>query len=50
MTLAVVASVRHLDTPYDRLLMAGVSRADARGQVADQVKAVIDSWRFATVR
>lgn len=49
-TLAVVASVRHLDTPYDRLLMAGVSRADARGQVADQVKAVIDSWRFATVR
>ena len=49
-TLAVVASVRHVDTPYDRLLMSGVSRADARGQVADQVKAVVDSWRFAMVR
>jgi len=49
-TLAVIASVRHVDTPYDRLLMSGVSRADARGQVADQVKAVVDSWRFAVVR
>jgi hypothetical protein len=49
-TLAVVASVRHVDTPYDRLLMSGVSRADARGQVADQVRAVVDSWRFAMVR
>jgi len=49
-TLAVVASVRHVDTPYDRLLMSGVSRADARGQVADRVKAVVDSWRFAMVR
>jgi hypothetical protein len=46
-TLAVVASVRHVDTPYDRLLMAGVSRADARRQVADEVSAVIDSWRLA---
>ncbi|HVF14052.1 MAG TPA: DUF2293 domain-containing protein [Acidimicrobiales bacterium] len=49
-TLAVVASVRHVDSPYDRLLMAGVSRADARRQVADEVKAVVDSWRFAIVR
>ncbi len=49
-TLAVVASVCHLDTPYDRLLISGVSRADARGQVADEVKAVVDSWRFAVVR
>ena len=49
-TLAVVASVRHVDTPYDRLLMSGVSRVDARGQVADQVRAVVDSWRFAMVR
>jgi hypothetical protein len=48
-TLAVVASVRHLDTPYDRLLMAGLSRGDARRQVADAVSAVIDSWRFARV-
>ena len=43
-------SEHHVDTPYDRLLMSGVSRADARGQVADRVKAVVDSWRFAMVR
>lgn len=49
-TLAVVASVRHVDTPYDRLLMSGVSRADARRQVAGEVKAVIESWRFAIAR
>ena len=49
-TLAVVASVRHLDTPYDALLMSGVARADARAQVIDQVGAVLDSWRFAVVR
>ena len=49
-TLAVVASVRHVDTPYDRLLMSGVSRAEARHQVSDQVSGVIDSWRFAMVR
>ncbi len=49
-TLAVVASVRHIDTPYDRLLMSGISRADARRQVADKVGAVVDSWKFAIVR
>ena len=49
-TLAVVASVRHVDTAYDRLLMSGVSRAEARRQVADEVGAVVDSWRFAMVQ
>ena len=48
-TLAVVASVRHVDTPYDALLMSGVARADARAQVADQIETVLDSWRVATV-
>jgi len=42
--------VRHLDTPYDALLMSGVARSDARAQVIDQVGAVLDSWRFAVVR
>ena len=49
-TLAVVASVRHVDTPYDRLLMSGVSRADARRHVSDEVRAVVDSWRLPGVR
>lgn len=48
-TLAVVASVRHLDTPYDALLMSGVARTDARAQVTDQIEAVLNSWRVAIV-
>jgi hypothetical protein len=48
-TLAVVASVRHLDTPYDTLLMSGVGRPDARARDIDQVMGVLDAWRFAIV-
>ncbi|MDQ6945129.1 MAG: DUF2293 domain-containing protein [Actinomycetota bacterium] len=44
-TLAVLASVRHIDTPYDQLLMSGVARADARRQVNDQVNAIVASWK-----
>jgi len=43
-TLAVVASVRHEDTPYDELLMAGVPRAEARDRVRDAVDRVLDRW------
>jgi hypothetical protein len=42
---AVVASVRHEDTPYDDLLMSGVDRSDARDQVRDAVDDVLDGWR-----
>ncbi|WP_020390111.1 DUF2293 domain-containing protein [Kribbella catacumbae] len=44
-TLAVVASIRHLDTPYDELLMAGVPRAEARQRIRAQVDEVLDQWR-----
>lgn len=44
-TLAVVASVRHEDTPYDELLMAGAARSDARERVQALVDAVLDTWR-----
>ncbi|OBH00907.1 hypothetical protein A5698_08270 [Mycobacterium sp. E136] len=43
--LAVVASVRHLDTDYDDLLMAGVDRESARAEVFDRVEAVLNAWR-----
>jgi hypothetical protein len=43
-TLAVVASIRHEDTPYDELLMAGVSRQDARDRIQDQVDEVLERW------
>jgi hypothetical protein len=46
--LAVVASVRHSDTRYDTLLMAGAERDDARAQVRDDVDRVLDAWTGGT--
>jgi hypothetical protein len=43
--LAVVASVRHEDTPYDELLMSGLDRYDAREQVGAQARDVLEGWR-----
>ena len=44
-TAAVVASVRHEDTAYDRLLMSGVPRAEARDRVRPDIDRVLDGWR-----
>lgn len=44
-TAAVRASVRHRDTPYDALLMAGVERGAARARVAAAIDGVLTSWR-----
>ena len=43
--LAVVASVRHVDTDYDDLLMEGVDRESARQQVQKRVEDVVNAWR-----
>jgi hypothetical protein len=42
--LAVVASVRHVDTDYDALLMSGVDRESARDQVHQRVDDVVNAW------
>jgi hypothetical protein len=47
--LAVIASVRHVDTDYDDLLMAGVDRESARAQVNKRVEDVVDAWRDGVV-
>ena len=39
--LAVVAHVRHVETRYDRLLMSGWERAEARLSVEDTVQSVL---------
>lgn len=44
-TLAVAASVRHIDTSYDELLMSGVDRETARRQVGERVEEVLRDWR-----
>jgi hypothetical protein len=46
--LAVVASVRHQDTSYDSLLMAGVPRDVARDQVRPDIDRVLLAWRKKT--
>src|SRR3954470_9033073 len=43
--LAVVASVRHVDTDYDTLLMSGVDRESARAQVHQRVEDIVNAWR-----
>jgi hypothetical protein len=43
--LAVVASVRHVDTDYDALLMSGVDRESARAQVRSRVEDILKAWR-----
>lgn len=44
-TSAVVAAVRHMDTPYDQLLMSGVPRHEARRRIAVVVVTRLGAWR-----
>ncbi|WP_078886392.1 DUF2293 domain-containing protein [Streptomyces sp. MUSC 125] len=44
---AVVAAVRHVDTPYDELLMGGVPRYEARRRITPAVESVLRTWRRA---
>ncbi|GAA2262824.1 hypothetical protein GCM10010145_42410 [Streptomyces ruber] len=44
---AVAASVRHVDTPYDQLLMSGVPRPEARRRIAGLVDETLGRWRAA---
>ncbi|MFB7505822.1 DUF2293 domain-containing protein [Streptomyces broussonetiae] len=46
-TSAVVAAVRHVDTPYDELLMNGVPRYEARRRIAPAVEGVLRAWHGA---
>jgi len=43
--LAVAASVRHLDTRYDELLMSGMGRVEARDLVQADTQRIVDRWR-----
>ncbi len=43
-SLAVRAHVRHIETNYDQLLSAMVSRRDARGMVHDRVEDILKQW------
>lgn len=42
--IAVIAHIRHAETPYDELLMKGYERRDARAQVEEVVRRVLTKW------
>jgi hypothetical protein len=42
---AVIAAIRHRHTKYDRLLMTGVGRMEARDAVRDAIDGVLKRWR-----
>lgn len=48
--LAVIASIRHEDTDYDELLMAGHDRTEARECVRDQVDRKIEAWQSTATK
>lgn len=45
LTRAVVASIRHEDTEYDELLMAGVEREEARSRIRAKIDSRLLEWR-----
>jgi hypothetical protein len=46
--LAVVAHIRHAETPYDELLMMGHDRWEARDIVTDKVDRILAQWESPT--
>ncbi|GHH02999.1 DUF2293 domain-containing protein [Streptomyces lanatus] len=44
-TSAIMASVRHVETPYDQLLMSGVPRHEARRRITAAVETTLRGWR-----
>lgn len=45
--LAVIARIRHAETPYDELLASGCDRQAARRRVEPLILAILDAWRRA---
>jgi len=42
--LAVIAHIRHAETPYDAILARGWERREARNKVDEQVRTVLVAW------
>jgi hypothetical protein len=43
----VIGSIRHEDTEYDSMLMAGVPRAEARDHIRNDIDRVLARWERA---
>jgi hypothetical protein len=42
--LAVAAHIRHRETSYDKLLMRGYSRSEARAEIKREVAQILQQW------
>jgi hypothetical protein len=42
--LAVIAHIRHQETKYDKLLVRGYGRNEARAEVEDAVDNILKKW------
>jgi len=42
--LAIIAHIRHAETPYDDLLATGLDRWEARARVEGKVNAILNRW------
>jgi len=45
--LAVIAHIRHVETQYDKLMVKGFERWEARKQVQKQVEEILRKWKSA---
>ena len=43
--LAVIAHIRHRETSYDRLLMRGYDRSEARAEIQKEVVQILHQWK-----
>jgi hypothetical protein len=43
--LAVIASIRHEDTGYDKLLMSGIPRETARERIRPAIDRILNAWQ-----
>jgi hypothetical protein len=43
--LAVTAHIRHTETSYDDLLLAGIDRSEARSRVREAVESTLRTWK-----
>ena len=43
--LAVIAHIRHTETNYDELMMQGMDRSSARGEVKNVIDIVLENWK-----
>ncbi len=42
--LAVIAHIRHRETSYDKLLMRGYSRSEARAEIQSEITQILHQW------